>query len=469
MRSQCVSSVDFRHASKPVFLTRSVAAPRERLLDLHARWPERYPALLESAAHSEKLGRFDLLFTSPQCTIIKKEAGESFLATLDRCFLSEQCTPLECPLPFSGGWLILVGYEIAAEIEPTLALPPAADPIAAMAMRVPAALIYEHETARLHLIAESDRAELLDSMTADLATVTLSTPPSRLREGGWGEEYVTEDSPRQFLEGVRRVKEYIRAGDVYQVNLSRGWSIDLAASKRDSAVTAADLYRSLRSSNPAPFAASLVIGDWAVLSSSPERLFCIRDGEIATHPIAGTRPRSRQPGADAAEKAGLAAHPKERAEHVMLVDLERNDLGRICVPGSVHVDEFMALESYEYVHHIASSVRGRLLTGLTPASVLRAVFPGGTITGCPKVRCMQIIAELEGTGRGAYTGSLGYLNRDGTGDFNILIRTLTFRRSTGKVLFRAGAGIVADSNPERELEETRAKAEGLLRAFRQNP
>lgn len=129
----------------------------------------------------------------------------------------------------------------------------------------------------------------------------------------------------------------------------------------------------------------------------------------------------------------------------------------------------MALESYEYVHHIASSVRGRLLTGLTPASVLRAVFPGGTITGCPKVRCMQIIAELEGTGRGAYTGSLGYLNRDGTGDFNILIRTLTFRRSTGKVLFRAGAGIVADSNPERELEETRAKAEGLLRAFRQNP
>lgn len=147
----------------------------------------------------------------------------------------------------------------------------------------------------------------------------------------------------------------------------------------------------------------------------------------------------------------------------MLVDLERNDLGKICDAGTVRVDELMVLESYAHVHHLVSNVRGRLRAGVTPAAVLRALFPGGTITGCPKIRCMQIIADRERAGRGAYTGSIGYLNRDGTGDFNILIRTLTM--SGNEVRFRAGAGIVSDSEPERELEETRAKARGLLRAF----
>jgi anthranilate synthase component 1 len=160
----------------------------------------------------------------------------------------------------------------------------------------------------------------------------------------------------------------------------------------------------------------------------------------------------------------LFAHPKERAEHVMLIDLERNDLGRVCEPGSVEVDEMMVLESYAHVHHIVSNVRGRLRSGVTPGQALAAVFPGGTITGCPKVRCMEIIAELEQGPRGAYTGSFGYLNRDGSLDLNILIRTIV--RSGDRVTLRAGAGIVADSDPEAELEETRAKAEGLLRALR---
>ncbi len=159
----------------------------------------------------------------------------------------------------------------------------------------------------------------------------------------------------------------------------------------------------------------------------------------------------------------LAAHPKERAEHIMLIDLERNDLGRVCEAGTVRVDELMTIESYTHVHHIVSNVSGRLRADVTPIGALRAVFPGGTITGCPKFRCMQIIAELEAAGRGAYTGSLGYLTLSGDLDLNILIRTMTL--SGGELSFRAGAGIVADSDPEAELEETRAKARGLLAAL----
>ena len=193
----------------------------------------------------------------------------------------------------------------------------------------------------------------------------------------------------------------------------------------------------------------------------------MRGDAVETRPIAGTRPRS--PGDDeAARIRELVGHPKERAEHVMLIDLERNDLGRVCMPGTVEVDELMTVESYAHVHHIVSNVRGRLRPDATPGQVIRAVFPGGTITGCPKVRCMQIIAELETVGRGAYTGAMGWLNRDGDLDLNILIRSAELERNTdeGDVLrFRTGAGIVFDSVPERELDETRAKARGMLRAL----
>jgi anthranilate synthase component I len=188
---------------------------------------------------------------------------------------------------------------------------------------------------------------------------------------------------------------------------------------------------------------------------------------VETRPIAGTRPRMAGDD-DLARIRELIGHPKERAEHVMLVDLERNDLGRVCVPGSVEVDELMTVESYAHVHHIVSNVRGRLRADATPGEVIRAVFPGGTITGCPKVRCMQVIAELEGTGRGAYTGAIGWLNRDGDLDLNILIRSAELERGDGEgdlLRFRTGAGIVADSDPGRELEETRAKARGMLRAL----
>src|SRR3546814_21091 len=216
------------------------------------------------------------------------------------------------------------------------------------------------------------------------------------------------------------------------------------------------------SSDLAPFSGLFAGDGWAVVSASPERLVSVRGDVVETRPIAGTRPRFDGDD-DGARIRELVGHPKERAEHVMLVDLERNDLGRVCVAGSVEVDELMGVESYAHVHHIVSNVRGRLRADATPGGVIRAVFPGGTITGCPKVRCMQVIAELERVGRGAYTGAMGWLNRDGDLDLNILIRSAEVEGA--QLRFRTGAGIVADSEPRHELDETRAKARGMLRAL----
>jgi anthranilate synthase component 1 len=269
--------------------------------------------------------------------------------------------------------------------------------------------------------------------------------------------------PEQFRQRVDAALEYISAGEVYQANLSRPWRGQFMQGIT-AALAAPGLYERLRRVNPAPFAAFAQFGHWRLLSSSPERLVRVQGTRVETRPIAGTRPRSRIDGQDEGEMAALIANAKERAEHVMLIDLERNDLGRICQPGSVRADEFMCVESYAHVHHIVSNVCGERLPQVTPIDVLRAVFPGGTITGCPKFRCMQIIAELEAQAREAYTGALGYINLDGSMDFNILIRSLTLHGS--RVEFRTGAGIVADSSFERELAETRAKARGMLRALR---
>jgi anthranilate synthase component 1 len=267
-----------------------------------------------------------------------------------------------------------------------------------------------------------------------------------------------EDAPELFYDQVIGAQRFIAAGDLYQANLSRGWQAQLAANVSDST-----LYRALRAANPAPFAAWWQHAHLRLMSSSPERLVRIAGTRVETRPIAGTRPRSRNPRHEFAELRELLASPKERAEHVMLIDLERNDLGRVCEAGTVRVEEFMVTESYQHVHHIVSGVGGRLRGDCGPVDVIRAVFPGGTITGCPKYRCMQLIGELERAPRGAYTGSVGYLNRDGSMDLNILIRTLVRHQDT--VTLRAGAGIVADSNWQLELQETRAKARGMLRAL----
>jgi para-aminobenzoate synthetase component 1 len=226
-----------------------------------------------------------------------------------------------------------------------------------------------------------------------------------------------------------------------------------------------DLYERLRERNAAPFAGLFDVGDAVVASASPERFLRVEAGAVETRPIKGTRPRGTSADEDGARAAELLHSAKDRAENVMIVDLMRNDLGRVCQYGSVRVPAVCRLESYRYVHHLVSEVRGRLRDGLGPVDLLRAAFPGGSVTGAPKVRAMEIIAELEPSARGPYCGALGYIGFDGTMDTNILIRTFTMSR--GWVQFPVGGGIVADSDPQGEYEETLHKAEGLLRALRE--
>ena len=429
--------------------------------------PERYPFLLHSAAAGGEAGngRYDILFAFPGERLRLQADGRlagratgrgDFLSALDDWWRAESVAGGEDGLPFRGGWFLYLGYELAGQIETRLRLPaPAAGQPVAEAVRIPAAIINDRLNNETWLLAETDAA-MLEAMAADLAAGGAPLPGPPACAG------LRADAPERYLRQAKRVGQYIREGDVFQVNLSRKWQAPLSAGE-NSAIDAGALYRRLCARNPAPFAGLAYLSGLSILSSSPERLVRVRGRRVETRPIAGTRPRDLRAPRDRALKSELIGHPKERAEHIMLIDLERNDLGRICEPGSIAVDELMAIESYAHVHHIVSNVSGRLREEVTPAAVIRAVFPGGTITGCPKERCMAIIAELEKEARGAYTGSMGYLNRDGDMDLNILIRTIT--RDATHLTLRAGAGLVADSDAERELQETAHKARGLLLAL----
>ncbi|MBI3331300.1 MAG: anthranilate synthase component I family protein [Candidatus Omnitrophica bacterium] len=261
----------------------------------------------------------------------------------------------------------------------------------------------------------------------------------------------------EFEAMVARALEHIRAGDIFQANVSQRFTAPWGARRP------LPLYAALRRINPSPFACYLSCGELAVVSCSPERLVRVQDGRIDTRPIAGTRPRGLTPTEDALNSLELLLSDKERAEHIMLVDLARNDLGRVCETGTVAVNDLMTLEDYSHVIHIVSDISGALRRGADAVDVIRAVFPGGTITGCPKVRCMEILRALEPVARGLYTGSLGYLGFDGTMDLNIAIRTMVVR--AGRLSFHVGSGIVADSDPEREYRETLDKAGALLAAL----
>ncbi len=423
--------------------------------------PAQYPYLLDSTAPGP-LGECSLLMrTSGEQLCLNSDGsisgpgqGAGFLYRLNDWYQQEKKTSdEETTRPFSGGWFIYLGYELAAEIEPIVDFPGACDgfPIA-FASRCPAAVYTRPEQPGvLHLVAETET--LLNEMRNELGNLHLIPDDQRTELTN-----LSPDPPQDFKHAVEQIHEYILDGDVFQVNLSRGWHGQFGSKVNISA-----LYRSLCKSNPAPFAGMVHWGKYTLMSSSPERLVSINGGEVQSRPIAGTHPRGADHDSDQALSRELLAHPKERAEHIMLIDLERSDLGRVCETGTVEVDELMVVESYQHVHHIVSNVRGRLRSEVTPVDVIRAVFPGGTITGCPKVRCMEIIAELEQQGRSFYTGSFGYLGLDGSMDLNILIRSMLI--NDNKISFRTGAGIVADSRPDMEVAETEHKALGLLRAL----
>jgi anthranilate synthase component 1 len=469
---------------------RQLDVPPAVLRRLASTHPERYPALLESAV-AGPLGKVTMLAAQPTAVLwssadgrvhgrgVEPRAG-NFLDALQIWWQhsggvtgaqhSDLHIARQTGVPFAPGWIIYLGYELAADIEPHLVLPPTPLPWTAFALRTPCALVHVLASDTVWAVAEGGSEGLLEQVVNDARQLAALPTAASLPAAGAAVEpafLVTEEDPALYIARVLRAQEYIRAGDIYQANLSRPWHVRPAAAPGSKpytqALDTALLYERLRARNPAPFAALLQWEGVSVLSSSPERLLRVSGRDVDTRPIAGTRPRTLRPGEDAPEAAALVAHPKERAEHIMLIDLERNDLGRVCEAGTVVVNELMVTETYAHVHHIVSNVQGRLRAGVTPIGALRAVFPGGTITGCPKFRCMQIIAELEGEGRGAFYGSLGYLTPGGEMDLNILIRTMTLERA--QITLRTGGGIVADSDPERELNETRAKARGMLAVF----
>ncbi len=409
---------------------------------------ERYPFLLESVNHNEN-NRYSILFAFPEENIVLRDFADfDFLNKLEN-----QCnqTSDNTSLPFNGGWFVYLSYELIGQIEPTLAskLHKSSIPIA-YAVKIPCAIITDHKLKKTYVVDEDNDHTRINQILSDIKAIE-NIPDAPLD----GE--ISEENNEKFTDGVKRSLDYIVAGDVFQVNLSRKWSYSLS-SKEDSAI----IYKQLKKANPAPFSALVQYENFSIISSSPERLFSVNDGVLETRPIAGTHPRG-EGRSDDAQKENLISHPKEIAEHVMLLDLERNDMGRVCEYGSVYVNEIMTLETYPYVHHIVSNIKGNLRKHIGVKQIVKALFPGGTITGCPKVRCMEIINELEQMPREAYTGSVGYVSQNGKMDFNILIRSFIHQGDT--LTFRAGAGIVFDSDPLRELAETRHKAQGLIKVF----
>ena len=409
---------------------------------------ERYPFLLESVNHNEN-NRYSILFAFPEENIVLRDFADfDFLNKLEN-----QCnqTSDNTSLPFNGGWFVYLSYELIGQIEPTLAskLHKSSIPIA-YAVKIPCAIITDHKLKKTYVVDEDNDHTRINQILSDIKAIK-NIPDAPLD----GE--ISEENNEKFTDGVKRSLDYIVAGDVFQVNLSRKWSYSLS-SKEDSAI----IYKQLKKANPAPFSALVQYENFSIISSSPERLFSVNDGVLETRPIAGTHPRG-EGRLDDAQKENLISHPKEIAEHVMLLDLERNDMGRVCEYGSVYVNEIMTLETYPYVHHIVSNIKGNLRKHIGVKQIVKALFPGGTITGCPKVRCMEIINELEQMPREAYTGSVGYVSQNGKMDFNILIRS--FIHQGDNLTFRAGAGIVFDSDPLRELAETRHKAQGLIKVF----
>ena len=394
------------------------------------------------------------------------------LVWLDRWARDHRAPRLAGWPPFQGGLVAALGYELAAGFEPVD--PPAADPALPRAVFLEAdqALVHDRHSGDLFAVVlcraddppgvahASARARALD-LVRRWDQACASPPPALLPPGEPVPVLEASLGPEDFASAVRRAQDYIAAGDTYQVNLSTRLELPVPASGPLA-------YEAVRATNPSPYMGYLRLPDAELVCGSPELLVELVGRRLASRPIAGTRPRVGDEPSDLAFARELAGDSKERAEHLMLVDLLRNDIGRVAAPGSVRVPEFMAVERYSHVMHLVSQVEGDLPDPPPPPSaVVRALFPGGTVTGAPKVRTLQVIAELEPVARGFYTGSVGWLAASGDLCLNIVIRTLTL--AGGRCLAQAGAGVVADSDPEREHAEALRKALALRVALGRVP
>jgi aminodeoxychorismate synthase component I len=460
-----------------------------------------YPVLLESARKNDKIGRYSFVTADPY--LIFKSRGDVVELSLPatpagkygrrasmnrkplvkmRELLSNYRTErVEGLPPFTGGAVGFFSYDFAHQIEklPHRALVDIDFPQAYFVF-VDMVVAFDHVLDKKWVIVNpgareqemgfrspapdqwgmiyDQAADRLRALITKLASaVATHAGPISTRSGKAQINLTPYMTRNEFESMVVKCKEYIAAGDIYQANLSQRLSATIHP------VDPLRLYTILRDINPSPFAAYLDFGDLQLLSSSPERLVRLHGNIAETRPIAGTRKRGRDGAETSALSAELLVNAKERAEHIMLLDLERNDLGRVCEYGTVRVDDMMIVEDYSHVIHIVSNVRGVLAPGRDAFDLVRAVFPGGTITGVPKVRCMEIIDELEPVARGPYTGSIGYLSNAGDMDLNIIIRTFVVKDGIAHI--QVGAGIVADSVPEQEYFETLQKAEALRKAL----
>lgn len=439
---------------------------------LFAPWSDRrWAVFLDSGFPHSRQGRFDIIAAEPTITLVTRgnlteirEAGHIRLSPEDPFDLIKQALgkTVDKPsaLPFCGGAIGYFAYDLARRLEK---LPD----IAADEENVPdmAVGIYDWAVVVDHL----ERRSYLVSQGRDPATLArlphLRHAFSQIQTIGWRRSgFVVESEVESNLsrgaygQAFRRIQDYIREGDCYQVNLAQRFSAWCGGDPWNA-------YEILRGINPAPFGAFLNYPQAQILSSSPERFLKVTGDQVETKPIKGTRPRSPDPAEDARNARELGASLKDRAENLMIVDLLRNDIGKNCAPGSVNVPKLFAIESYATVHHLVSTVRGKLAPGHHALDLLKGCFPGGSITGAPKIRAMEIIEELEPHRRGVYCGSIGYIGFDGEMDSNIAIRTLV--HSDRRIRFWAGGGIVADSDLDLEYQECYHKAAAMLTLLEQ--
>jgi para-aminobenzoate synthetase component 1 len=429
----------------------------DRLAARVGSWSE--PALLEGGPGLGRAGRWSILAARPRSTFHsidgKDGALDALASQIDQFGLSRSDEPPdpESP-PFQGGLIGYFGYDLAPRLERLPRRSPADSRLPSLRFSLyDTFVLVDHQSQTSELWA----VDLLDEGSEKLSKrwerwrIDLDQPIEP-RNGSSLSAIKAEMTADDYRRAVRKTLDYIQAGDIYQANLSQRFT---STGKIDPL----DLYLKLKAISPAPFGGFLAWDDLAILSASPE-LFYRTDGDrIITRPIKGTRPRSSDPIEDARLSGELTASLKDRAELTMIVDLERNDLGRVCRFGTVQVTDSWQVESFEQVHHLVATIEGRLKPEVGPVDIVRAVFPGGSITGAPKIRAMEIIDELEPNRRSVYTGAIGYFSVGGRSAFNIAIRTMLVEGN--RVSYQVGAGIVADSDPELEYRETLAKAQGM--------